>query len=103
MVVGQEKGIDVLCALALCRPARTGDYDVVVLASRDTDLAPALDEAASHKRAKIEPVKWYSPNQSFTRGRIKTTVNLWMTSTEEADFGYSLDPNDYRQVSDWPR
>ena len=40
----KEKGIDVLCALACVREAARPDVDVVILASRDTDLVPALDE-----------------------------------------------------------
>ncbi|MCI6557977.1 NYN domain-containing protein [Schaalia hyovaginalis] len=53
----REKGIDVMCALALVRLARSGQFDVVVLASRDTDLAPALDEAHRLNASKIEAVK----------------------------------------------
>ena len=40
----KEKGIDVLCALACVREAVDPDIDLVVLASRDTDLVPVLDE-----------------------------------------------------------
>ena len=35
-----EKGIDVMCALAFVRLARSGSYDVVTLASRDTRPRP---------------------------------------------------------------
>lgn len=41
----QEKGVDVLCALAVVSMARSHLFDVVILASRDTDLGPALEEA----------------------------------------------------------
>lgn len=78
--IAQEKGIDVLCALTLVRLAQSGDYDVVVLASRDTDLAPALDEANRHGQAKIEAVKWYDPTQKHTHGRIKTETRVWTTN-----------------------
>ena len=54
----REKGVDVLYALALIGLARSGLYDVVVLASRDTDLAPALDSAARATSTKIETAKW---------------------------------------------
>src|SRR5690242_4075372 len=40
----KEKGIDVLVALACVREATRPDVDLVILASRDTDLVPALDE-----------------------------------------------------------
>ena len=91
----QEKGIDVLCALALVDLTRCGLYDVVVLASRDTDLAPALDNAARTGQSKVEATKWYHPGVSSTRGRIKTEHRLWTTSMTEQHFLSSLDPIDY--------
>lgn len=92
----QEKGVDVLCALALCRLARSGNYDVVVLASRDTDLAPALDEAYSYGTAKIETVKWFSPTVKWTQGSIRTEHRIWTTSMNEDDFRASLDTRTYQ-------
>lgn len=92
----QEKGVDVLCALALCRLARSGNYDVVVLASRDTDLAPALDEAYSYGTAKVETVKWFSPKVPWTRGSIHTEHRIWTTSMKEDDFRASLDTRTYQ-------
>ena len=91
----QEKGVDVLCALMLVDLARCGMYDVVVLASRDTDLAPALDNAARTGSAKVEAAKWYHPGVPSTRGRIKTERRLWTTSMTEQHFLSSLDPIDY--------
>lgn len=40
----KEKGVDVLCAFAMVREAQDPDTDVVILASSDSDLVPALDE-----------------------------------------------------------
>lgn len=91
----QEKGVDVLCALMLVDLARCGLYDVVVLASRDTDLAPALDNAARTGSAKVEAAKWYHPGVPSTRGRIKTERRLWTTSMTEQHLLSSLDPIDY--------
>ena len=91
----QEKGVDVLCALALVDLARCGLYDVVVLASRDTDLAPALDNAARTGSAKVEAAKWYHPGTPHTFGRIKTERRLWTTSMTQQHFLASLDPVDY--------
>ncbi len=51
-----EKGIDVLCALALVREAQRPDVDLVILASHDSDLEPALDEALVLGSAKIEDI-----------------------------------------------
>ncbi|WP_175953477.1 NYN domain-containing protein [Schaalia sp. Marseille-Q2122] len=94
-VSAQEKGIDVLCALYLVRLARSGQYDVVVLASRDTDLAPALDEAAQLSGCKVEAVKWYDPSNRSTWGRIRTASSIWTTNMEREHFLASLDTRDY--------
>lgn len=53
----REKGVDVLCALAVVREARRSD-GVVILASHDSDLEPALDEAVDLQQAKIETMCW---------------------------------------------
>ena len=91
----REKGVDVLCALALIDLARSGRYDVVVLASRDTDLAPALDNAARTTRTKIEAVKWFDPADRRTRGNISTQAKIWTTSMTRDHFTASLDPRTY--------
>lgn len=91
----REKGVDVLCALALVDLARSGLYDVVVLASRDTDLAPALDNAARTTRTKIEAAKWYDPADRRTAGNINTQRRLWTTSMTRDHFTASLDPHTY--------
>ena len=61
LVVGQprEKGIDVLCALATAREAQEPDVDVVILASSDSDLSPAIDEVRRLATAKIETFCWW--------------------------------------------
>ena len=91
----QEKGVDVLCALTLVELARSRAYDVVVLASRDTDLAPALDAAAATAGAKVEAAKWYDPAAGWTRGNIKTNRRLWTVSMTRRHFMGSLDPRSY--------
>jgi hypothetical protein len=59
----KEKGIDGLCALACVREAARPDVDLVVLASRDTDLVPALDEVYDFRGA--DP-KRYAGIETFT-------------------------------------
>lgn len=88
----REKGIDVLCALTLVDMARSGLYDVVVLASRDRDLAPALDHADRAGRAKVEATKWHHPDRPDTDGFLRTTRKLWTTSMTEQYFRASIDP-----------
>ena len=91
----REKGVDVLCALSLMRLARSGSYDVVVLASRDTDLAPALDETARLRLSKVEAAKWYEPSDRRTAGNIQTQERIWTTSMTREHFAKSLDLKDY--------
>lgn len=91
----REKGVDVMCALALVRLARSGQFDVVVLASRDTDLAPALDEANGLGSTKVEAAKWYDPTDRRTFGSIKTKARIWTTSMKREHFLASIDPRDY--------
>nr|WP_236630818.1 hypothetical protein [Bifidobacterium aemilianum] len=88
--------MDVLCALALTRLSRSGNYDVVILASRDTDLFPALDEAHD-SGAKVEAAKWYSPKDKSTRGNLQVGEHwkLWTTSMTDEDFRASIDHKDY--------
>lgn len=93
----EEKGVDVLCALALTRLARSGQYDCVVLASRDTDLVPALEEA-HESNIRVEAAKWYRKDDPETKGSLKVKVKgwkLWTTSMGEDDFQASRDPNQY--------
>ncbi|WP_314779295.1 hypothetical protein [Actinomyces massiliensis] len=59
-----EKGVDVLCALALVDLARSGLYDVVVLASRDTDLAPCTRQRRPHHQHEDRGRQVVRPGQS---------------------------------------
>lgn len=93
----REKGVDVLCALTLVDMARSGLYDVVVLASRDRDLAPALDHADRAGRAKVEAAKWYDPAQLDSDGFLHTTRRLWTTPMTKKHFQAS---RDLRSIND---
>jgi uncharacterized LabA/DUF88 family protein len=103
-----EKGIDVLCALACVREAVRPDIDLVVLASRDTDLVPVLDELYDFRGmdpgryARIETVSWYDPQaraeHRFAGGSLRPTAprRLWNTNLDRACYSASLDRHDYR-------
>lgn len=69
----EEKGIDVLCALAVVREAQNANIDLVILASQDTDLVPALNEAIAYRSAKIETCSWYSSGNRSSR-EIRPTI-----------------------------
>lgn len=91
----REKGIDVLCALALVREAQHRDT-VVVLASGDTDLIPALDEAQSLGQAKIETCSWYDPRERPQQLHpTDRSRPLWNTRMNEACFRASWDRSTY--------
>lgn len=96
---GREKGIDVLVALACVREARSTDVDLVVLASRDTDLVPVLDEVSDLRAtggAGIETVAWFDQaNRSFGHLRPSTPRRIWNTNLDRRCFEASLDRNDY--------
>ena len=89
----REKGIDVLLALHLVRVAAAGDFGLVMLASHDTDLEPAIDEACRlTSGCLIETVGWQNAK------RLKPTPvagSLWHTFLGEREFGRSVDPKDY--------
>lgn len=91
-----EKGVGVLCALALVREAAAPDVDVVILASVDSDLEPALAEVLQAQTAKIETTSWYYPGQHSAELRLTDkSKRLWNTRLNEANFLNCLDRGDY--------
>lgn len=99
---GREKGIDVLCALACVREARDPNIDLVILASRDTDLVPALDEVYDMRGrengiAKMETVSWFDRNAVYNAGSLRPTAprRIWNTNLNRRIFNASLDRNTY--------
>ena len=93
IVKKQEKGIDVLCALALVREARTSD--LVILASQDTDLVPAIEEAIALKQAKIETFSWYSTSSRRSFELRSPVAPTWNTRLGEEEYFQCLDENTY--------
>ena len=89
----REKGIDVLCALALVREARTSD--LVILASQDTDLVPAIEEAVALKQAKIETFSWYSTSSRRSFELRSPVAPTWNTRLGEEEYFQCLDENTY--------
>jgi hypothetical protein len=91
-----EKGVDVLCALAMVREARQADIDLVILASHDSDLEPALDEAIALGSAKIESFAWFDQAQPRrTRQLRPSNRTIWNTRLGERAFQNSWDLTDY--------
>jgi uncharacterized LabA/DUF88 family protein len=86
----REKGVDVLVALKVVRAALDPQFDVVILASHDTDLEPALEIAVGDGQAKIEPAGWSSARVLRPSG-----VRLWHTALSAADMLKARDRFNY--------
>lgn len=98
IVLGKdEKGVDVLCALAMVREARRADVDLVILASHDSDLEPALDEAIALYSAKIETFCWFDRTQPYRSRQLRpgSGKSVWNTRLGETEFANCWDRTDY--------
>lgn len=93
-----EKGVDVLCALALYRAAIEAHVDVVILASSDTDLIPAINSVYDSRQAKVETVFWGDKRfGGFGQLRPdKPRGGIWGTPLTSEDFEATLDRTSYR-------
>lgn len=92
---GVEKGVDVLVALAVVRLAQRQDIDTVILASQDTDLAPALEVVVDGSLGHVETVRWFDEDNEYTMGRLGT---VWCTRMERKSYMNSRDTRDYSSV-----
>lgn len=86
----QEKGIDVLFALHFVKLAVASTYDVVVLASHDTDFEPALEMAIADGTCAVETCGWVGGRIPRCGGR-----RLWHTALGPDEFKKSRDPRPY--------
>lgn len=91
----KEKGVDVLCALSLVREAMRPDIDLVIIASHDSDLEPALDEALRLGVAKVETMRWSPPDRHVYELRPSTTTQVWNTRLDEQAFQSCWDRTRY--------
>lgn len=90
---GREKGIDVAAPLDVVDASRTAD--LVVLASVDTDLVPALEDAKRVGSARIETTSWFHANIEGGRWQLRTTPASWNTRLGEPTFRGAIDQSDY--------
>ena len=86
----REKGIDVLLAVSLVRFAGSGQCDVLVLATHDTDLEPALEMATELARVQIETAGWRGAKRLRIPGR-----SLWHTALDSPSFMAARDRRHY--------
>lgn len=86
----REKGVDVMVALDLVRSADRHEADVIVLASHDTDMEPALAAAAENEDCTIETVGWDGCRVLRVPGK-----RIWHTRLRGENFVRSRDRKDY--------
>lgn len=90
----QEKGVDVALAVDLISMTYQGAYDVCIVCSHDTDLAPALDAAdgVGTTGHHLEVASWARQRRISFTGR----PNLpWCHRLAKADFDLVADPSAY--------
>ena len=90
---GREKGVDVMLALDICVGARSNSYDIAVVASADTDLIPALEDAVRVGKW-VETATWQDPDQIRGPLRIRG-FNLWNHYLDHSHFDLVRDDTDY--------
>jgi len=79
------------------REAQDSATDLVVLASSDSDLAPAIDEVQRLGCAKIETFCWYDPVQrpGYQLHPTGRSRRVWNTRLDEQAFRASWDATDH--------
>jgi uncharacterized LabA/DUF88 family protein len=87
----REKGIDVEVALNLLTTAEDVRSSVVILATHDTDLEPALAIANRRKGSgvHVETAGW------FGRRRLGRHLKLWHTALDADEFESTRDRRNY--------
>lgn len=93
-VEAREKGIDVLCALAAVSAAESDAIDLVVVASLDSDLDPAVAAVQRARQADIEAFQWVG-GRAPDHGRLRGDGGLWCTRLGERDFAACADNHEY--------
>jgi hypothetical protein len=89
-VPAREKGVDVMLAVYLVRAAIESHAETLILASRDTDLLPAVEMAIELGQAQVETCMW----DNCSRLRMSGD-KLWCTNLNGADYLASKDKRQY--------
>lgn len=84
----REKGVDVLCAVQAVLAAQRLRSGLVIVASHDKDLEPAIDAARAQRGAKVEGVRWAGRNRL-----VSATAGYWTTTLTADHFTSSVDPD----------
>jgi uncharacterized LabA/DUF88 family protein len=90
----REKGVDVMLAITFIRAAMEKWADYLILASRDTDLLPALEIAQTLDGAHVEVAGWAGDSRLSISG-VKGAPRMWGTRLDADDFKECIDPRKY--------
>lgn len=84
----EEKGVDVLLAVTLVKAVIENRAEKYIVATRDTDLLPAIELCESIRPGAIETVSWYGTSDLAAHGLPNHVLG-------EAAYRASRDPHDY--------
>lgn len=70
------------------------EVDLVLLASHDSDLEPAIDEAIKVGSAKVETMRWKSPDR-YVNQLKPSHGRIWNTHLTETAFRNCWDLTNY--------
>lgn len=85
----QEKGVDVELAVEIVRAAITGAAETVIVATRDTDVIPALELVQSSTQSRVELVYWAGTSD------LKLSPQPKFVSLNQSAYNRSRDTNNY--------
>ncbi len=86
-----------MMALDVAIGARDNHYDVAVVVSADSDLAPAI-EVALDAGKRVETAMWWSPEHPHRRMRVPGR-RLWNHALDANQFARVRDDTDYTVAS----
>ncbi|QAY69984.1 NYN domain-containing protein [Xylanimonas protaetiae] len=90
----REKGVDVKLAIDFVRAGIEKSADVLILASRDTDLMPAIETVMDIGGSTVEICTWVGCSR-LRLGRDYSAHHLWCTYLDGASYVASKDPKKY--------
>ena len=93
-VSGHEKGIDVSLAIDLLEDALDDVFDVAVVVSCDTDIAPAIERVLARTEKRIEVVGWRGPHGTSNRLGVEHK-RLWAHWIDEELYEHVKDGTNY--------
>ena len=64
----KEKGVDVEMAIEIVRAGLTGAADLVIVATRDTDIVPAIELVSASTGASVELAGWHGQSELKVAG-----------------------------------